>query len=235
MDREQKFTSLQTEHKKSLKTIQGLQSYLMTLPAAEEVRELKSKLRSKEEELRDVSTRAEGMEEQDRFRQVEVENEELKLRLAEATSKLKGYETRRYEARNLNDDQVEHLLFDNEELGREVEKVKKVLEWKQRKFDEEINRKENQIRQVGSLLEQANIQLREARSQVRDVSNTNRVLQADLKEKNEAGELVKAVRRNAVLEIEVNNLKASDENAKRLDGYYTRLFRSLGLCMKELG
>ena len=51
--------------------------------------------------MRDVSTRAEGMEqqlkeakggnkeEQDRFRQVEVENEELKLRLAEATSKLK--------------------------------------------------------------------------------------------------------------------------------------------------
>ena len=38
MDREQKFTSLQTEHKKSLKTIQGLQSYLMTLPAAEEVK-----------------------------------------------------------------------------------------------------------------------------------------------------------------------------------------------------
>ena len=37
MDREEKFKSLETEHKKSLKTIQGLQSYLMTLPAAEEV------------------------------------------------------------------------------------------------------------------------------------------------------------------------------------------------------
>lgn len=247
MEREEKFTSLQTEHKKSLKTIQGLQSYLMTLPAAEEVRELKSKLRAKEEELKEVQTRADGMEqqlrkaeggnkeEQERIRQIEVENEEVKLRMEEALNKLKGYETRRYEARNLSDDQVEHLLFDKEELGREVEKVKKVLEWKQRKFDEEINRKENQIRQVGSLLEQANIQLREARSQVRDVSNSNRVLEADLKEKNETGELVKAVRRNAVLEMEVKNLKASDVNAKRLDAYYTRLFRSLGLCMKELG
>jgi len=246
MDREEKFKSLETEHKKSLKTIQGLQSYLMTLPAAEEVRDLKSKLRAKEEEFKEAETRAEGMEKQlrkaegrskenmDKLKEVEVEKEEVKMRLDQALNKLKGYETRRYEATNLDDDQVEHLLFDKEELGREVEKLKKVLEWKQSKFNEEINKKEDQIRQIGSLLEQANIQLREGRSQVRELSNANRLLEADLKEANETGELVKVVRKNAVLEMEVNNLKASDENAKRLDGYYTRLFRSLGLCMKEL-
>ena len=63
---------------------------------------------------------------------------------------LQGYESRHYAARNLGQDETEHLLFDKESLAREVEHLKKILDWKQRKFEDETSRKEEQIRQVSS-------------------------------------------------------------------------------------
>ena len=79
--------------------------------------------------------------------------------------------------------------------------------------------------QVGSLLEEANIQLKSVRSEMRELTANNTEMKAELVANKECDKLVDAVKRNVVLEMEVKNLRMEDKTKKRLDGYYTRLFR----------
>jgi hypothetical protein len=46
-------------------------------------------------------------------------------------------EKRRYQARNLGEEQVELLIFDKNELEHENKKPKNLLEWKSKKFEDE--------------------------------------------------------------------------------------------------
>ena len=88
---------------------------------------------------------------------LEVANEELSELNKELKHKVESNERRRYEARNLGEEQVEILLFDKNELKLENEKLRNLCEWKSKKFDDEKKRLETQVKTLGTNLEKANV------------------------------------------------------------------------------
>ena len=97
--------------------------------------------------------------------------------------RVQGEEKRRLEARNLDESQVELLLFDNNELKEENGKLKNLLDWKVKKFDDEKNKLEEQVRHLGNLLEEANKQLQATSTQLRETNASKSLLEAEVKKK----------------------------------------------------
>merc|ERR1719427_996936 len=73
-EREEKHYKLEREHQKGLKTIHGLQAYIRTLPAEEEVRELKARLEARTGEVVELGVKGTELDEQ-----MEKLREELNL------------------------------------------------------------------------------------------------------------------------------------------------------------
>ena len=114
---------------------------------------------------------------------LEIENQELKERLAELSEKLKNHEKIRLETRNLDESQVELMAFDNHELNLENQKLKNILGWKETKFEEEKTKLEDQVRNLGGLLEQTNVTLQKANTDLREKNLACSRLEADLRTK----------------------------------------------------
>jgi len=243
-EQEERYFLLNREHQKGLKTIKGLQGYIQTLPAEEEVKDLKIKLESRTEEIAELTIKSnesdglilklkEDFKNNERLRfDMEVELKELRENNEMLSNTVKLDEKRRYQARSHDKEDVELLLYDKEELKNENDKLKKLLEWKSKTFEKEQHKLEEQLRQTASLLAESNKQLQVNSSKLRESNGMCTSLKSDLKKKSEA---------NATLEsrlekygVEIQNLRSSTENNLRLDGYYNRLTSGIGSCIAEL-
>ena len=188
-DKTDKFNKLEIEHQKSLKTIKGLQAYITTLPPVDEVRDLRAKLEARTNQLAENETRSIELEQQHRLVKEELMNcrkEKLKLELTnkelkeinkEMSLKVKEDEKRRMKARNIDnsESQVELLVFDKEEMKIENDKLKKLLDWKTKKFDDEKSKLEDQVRNFSNLLEETSKKLQENSTHLRE-ANAGKVL-----------------------------------------------------------
>ena len=233
--REEEYTKLEIQHQKSLKTIKGLEAYIRTLPSVEDFREAKAKLEAKSSQQTDTEARLEESEatvrslraelqaaNKEKLR-LEIENKELEARNKEMGSRVQGEERRRLQARQLDDDQVELLLFDKEDLKNENEKLKTVLDWKSKKFEDEKNKLEDQVRNYGKLLEKTNKQLQVNSTQLRETNASKNLLEVDLKKKTDmVSSLSSKLDR---LGVEVKTLRGSNQTTSQLDGHFTRLTR----------
>ena len=114
---------------------------------------------------------------------LEIENNELKERLEELSEKVKSQEKIRLETRNLDESEVELMAFDYNELKLENQKLKNILSWQENKFEEEKRMLEDQVRKLGGLLEQTNIQLQGTNTQLREKNLAHSRLEAELRTK----------------------------------------------------
>ena len=233
--REEEYSRLEIEHQKSLKTIKGLEAYIRTLPSVEDFREVKAKLEAKSSHFKDTEARLEDAEktvrslraelqsvDKEKLR-LEIDNQELEARNKEIGSQVQGEERRRLQARELDDDQVELLLFDKEDLKNENEKLKTVLDWKTKKFEDEKNKLEDQVRNYGKLLEKTNKQLQVNSTQLRETNASRNLLEVELKKKTD---MVSSLYTNLdKLNMENKTLRSSNQTTSQLDGYFTRLTR----------
>jgi len=243
-EREEKYSILEREHQKSLKTIHGLQAYIRTLPAEEEVRDLKAKLEARTGELAESGVKCAELEDQaDTLRdelsenekklfELEIEKKELLERNKELLNNVSEGEKRIHKARDLGEDQVELLIFDKHELEQENKKLKNLSEWKWKKFEDEKHKLEEQVKRLGGLVEETNKQLRITSTDLRQANASKGMLELELKKKTET---------NTTLQVkldkfgaEIQNLRSNNESTARLDGHYTRLTRSMGKCISEL-
>eukprot|EP00090_Calanus_glacialis_P014958 TRINITY_DN23836_c0_g1_i2.p1 TRINITY_DN23836_c0_g1~~TRINITY_DN23836_c0_g1_i2.p1 ORF type:complete len:647 (+),score=266.93 TRINITY_DN23836_c0_g1_i2:67-1941(+) len=243
-EREDKYAKLEREHQKGLKTIHGLQAYIRTLPAEEEVRELRAKLEARTGEVVEMGVKGTELEGQagkireelnssERTRlELEIENKELLERNLELQNSVNEVEKRRYQARNLGEEQVELLIFDKNELEHENKKLKNLLEWKSKKFEDEKHKLEEHVKRLGGLLEQSNKELQVTSSKLRQTTASNNMQEAELKKKMEANTTLYA--KLDKFGAEIQSLRSNNESTARLDGHYTRLTRGMGRCMAEL-
>ena len=114
---------------------------------------------------------------------LEIENNELKERLAELSQKVKDQEKIRIETRNLDETDVEIMAFDNNELKLENQKLQNIISFKETKFEEEKRKLEDQVRRLGGLLEQTNINLQETNTKLREKNLACSRMEADLRAK----------------------------------------------------
>ena len=233
--REEEYSKLEIQHQKSLKTIKGLEAYIRTLPSVEDFREAKAKLEAKSSQQTDTEARLEESEatvrslraelqaaNKEKLR-LEISNKELEARNKEMGCRVQGEERRRLQARQLDDDQVELLLFDKEDLKNENEKLKTVLDWKSKKFEDEKNKLEDQVRNYGKLLEKTNKQLQVNSTQLRETNASRNLLEVDLKKKTDmVSSLSSKLDR---LGMEIKALRSSNQTTSQLDGHFTRLTR----------
>ena len=232
---QEEYTRLEIEHHKSLKTIKGLEAYIRTLPSVEDYREARAKLEAKSSQHTDAEARLDEAEatvrslraelqaaNKEKLR-LEIDNKELEARNAEMGSQVQGEERRRLQARQLDDDQVELLLFDKEDLKNENEKLKTVLDWKSRKFEDEKLKLEDQVRNLGKLLEKTNKQLQVNSTQLRETNASRNLLEVDLKKKTDMVSSLSCKVDGLTMEIET--LRSSNKTTSQLDGQFTRLTR----------
>jgi len=243
-DKEEKLLFKDREYRKALKSIQGLNMYISSLPAKEELTEMKISLESRTEELAEISEKNSELldkneklhvqlrETDQRKFDLEVANKELSELNKELKHKVESNERRRYEARNLGEDQVEILLFDKNELKLENEKLRNLCEWKSKKFDDEKKRLETQVKTLGTNLEKANILVQDYASKLRESIAKSTMKDALISEKSDANTTLESQMKRFGAEIQ--SLKANKESTARLDGHYTRLTRGMAKCIAEI-
>jgi len=242
--KEDEFSKLELDYQKSLKSIKALKFYIDTLPAEEEFRDLKVKCETRTSQLAESELKlVESEEEMKNMRnelksakkeilKLEINNKEILERNQEMSLRIKEEEKRRLASRNLDESQVELLVFDKEELKIENNKLKNLLEWKSKKYDDEKNKLEEQVRNLGSLLEKTNKQIQINSTQVRESNVAKSLLDSELQKKNEViNSLTAKLDR---LGVESRSLRSSNESTSKLDGHYTRLTRCMGKCVSEL-
>ena len=233
--KEDEFSKLELDYQKSLKSIKALKFYIDTLPAEEEFRDLKVKCETRTSQLAESELKlVESEEEMKNMRnelksakkeilKLEINNKEILERNQEMSLRIKEEEKRRLASRNLDESQVELLVFDKEELKIENKKLKNLLEWKSKKYDDEKNKLEEQVRNLGSLLEKTNKQIQINSTQVRESNVAKSLLDSELQKKNEViNSLTAKLDR---LGVESRSLRSSNESTSKLDGHYTRLTR----------
>ena len=233
--KEDEFSKLELDYQKSLKSIKALKFYIDTLPAEEEFRDLKVKCETRTSQLAESELKlVESEEEMKNMRnelksakkeilKLEINNKEFLERNQEMSLRIKEEEKRRLASRNLDESQVELLVFDKEELKIENNKLKNLLEWKSKKYDDEKNKLEEQVRNLGSLLEKTNKQIQINSTQVRESNVAKSLLDSELQKKNEViNSLTAKLDR---LGVESRSLRSSNESTSKLDGHYTRLTR----------
>ena len=166
-----------------------------TLPPVEEVEVLRGKLEEKNcalkeekevnievsKSLKEMSARSKTASREKLS--LEIENNELKERLAELSQKVKNQEKIRIETRNLDETDVEIMAFDNNELKLENQKLQNIISFKETKFEEEKRKLEDQVRRLGGLLEQTNINLQETNTKLREKNLACSRMEADLRAK----------------------------------------------------
>jgi len=243
-EREERFSKLEREHQKGLKTIHGLQAYIRTLPAVEEVREMKAKLEARtgellESEVKTTELQVQGAKLRDELSdnekklfELEVEKKELLERNKELQRNVNEEERRMYQARNLGEDQVELLIFDKNELENENKKLKNLLDWKCKKFEDEKHKLEEQVKKLGELLQNTSKQLQVTSSNFRQANASKGFLEMELKKKSEANTTL--VTKLDKFGAEIQNLRSNNESTARLDGHYSRLTRGMSKCIAEL-
>jgi len=244
LSKERILSSLQVEHQKSLKTIQGLNSYISTLPPVEEFRDLKAKLEARTSEQADKDVRTLELESSVKSLTLELQNlkkENMKLNFAnkealernkELSAKVLEAEKVRLKARNLDEDQVELVLHDKQQLQLELEKLKRLQAWKTEKFETENTKMEEQVRRLGQLVESTNTQLRTNSTQLREANATKSQLESELKEKEDL--ITTFSKKLEKYKTEISHLRSNNESNSQLDRYYTRLSRCMGKCVTEL-
>ena len=99
---------------------------------------------------------------------LEIQNKEATERAKELSGKVKDQEKLMLETRNLDESAVELLAFDKNELELENNKLKNILDWKEKKFEEEKSKLEEQVKKLGGMLEQTNKSLQGTNSQLRE-------------------------------------------------------------------
>ena len=114
---------------------------------------------------------------------LEVQNKELMEQVKELSELSKNNEKIRLEARNLDESSVELLAYDKKELESENQKLKDLIQWKTKKFEEETAKLEEQVRKLGGLLEKTNLTLQETNSQLREKNVAYSQLETELKTK----------------------------------------------------
>ena len=238
-DKTDKFNKLEIEHQKSLKTIKGLQAYITTLPPVDEVRDLRAKLEARTNQLAENETRSIELEQQHRLVKEELMNcrkEKLKLELTNKELKeinkemslkvkVKEDEKRRMKARNIDnsESQVELLVFDKEEMKIENDKLKKLLDWKTKKFDDEKSKLEDQVRNFSNLLEETSKKLQENSTHLREANAGKAALESELRSKTASiNQLSSKLER---LGADCSVLKSSNDSTSQLDGHFSRLTR----------
>lgn len=243
-DREESFDKLQIEHKKGLKTIQGLRSYISTLTPEEEVSELKVKLEEQTgalEEAREKMKETESnVEEMSRTLkslkrsklEIEIENKEISERVKELSSIVKAQEKVKLDTRNLDENSVELLALDKNELESENGKLREILQWKERKFEKESSNLQEQVKKLGGLLEQTNTNLQETYSQLRKKNIACSQLETENKTKTET--ISTLSRKLEIVGAENSSRVENKENSARLERDYGRLARCMGKCLSEL-
>ena len=112
--REASYRTLEQDHRKSLKCIHSLKSYIETLPALDEVRELRTDLEAKTAQCKDANNLVQEVEqslkdlrisvkaEQDENLRLQVELKEIREQNVSLVKQLREAERLRYEARNLD-------------------------------------------------------------------------------------------------------------------------------------
>ncbi len=149
---------MEQEHRKSLKCIHSLKAYIESLPAVEEVRELRAGLDAKTAQCKDANQLVSDLEknlkelrecltqEKDQNHRLHVELKEVREQNTTLLGQLERAEKLRYEARNLDDGDVENVLFDLNEQRLETDRWKRLASWKEKKFEEEKQRLEAGLR-----------------------------------------------------------------------------------------
>jgi len=240
----EEYAALEKQHNKSLKTIVGLKNYITGLPTKEELSELKTRLSEREgenEELEASSTELRRQLEEARGRlrgleqkaaRLEVENEHLAKSSAELGNKVQEVENIRLEARGKGEEDLELLIFDNKQLTEERDKLRKALELRTKQFQEESKKLEEQVKEVGRLLEGANLELQEKGTDLGLAHGSVGVLEAQLKKKSEECAVLSG--RLAQCDALSSNLQSEASQGSKLDGHYLRLVRSVARCITEL-
>ena len=114
---------------------------------------------------------------------LEIQNKEATERAKELSGKVKDQEKLMLETRNLDESAVELLAFDKNELELENNKLKNILDWKEKKFEEEKSKLEEQVKKLGGMLEQTNKSLQGTNSQLRERNIVCSQMEAELKTK----------------------------------------------------
>jgi len=193
---------------------------------------LESEVKTTELQVQGAKLREELSVSEKKLFELEVEKNELLERNKELQRNVNEDEKRMYQARNLEEDQVELLLFDKNELENENKKLKNLLDWKCKKFEDEKHKLEEQVKKLGELLQNTSKQLQVTSSNFRQANASKGFLEMELKKKSETNTtlLTKLDKFGA----EIQNLRSNNESTARLDGHYSRLTRGMSKCIAEL-
>jgi len=245
LDEKERYRTLENEYRNALKALKRLKTFMNSLPAPEELESLKLKVETANEEktqlqikcskLSDLveSARSEQKHSDEKCLMLEVKVNEQEETNKELTSKLGAYEKRRIEARSLGEDKVESILIEKEDLRQENEKLRNLLEWNSKKFNEEKHKREQQIVHYSKAIESAQIQMKNSLMKTKIADKEKANLQTKLADKE--GQLVQAENELERLRNEVSDLSSTNEGSTRMDGQYCRLARSMGDCVTRLG
>jgi len=233
--RESAYRNLEQEHRKSLKCIHSLKAYIESLPAVEEVRELRAGLEAKAAQCTDANQlvcdleknlkelRGSVAEEKDQNHRLQVELREIREQNTALLAQLRQAEKLRYEARNLDEGDVENVLFDLSEQRVQTDRWKSLATWKEKKFEEEKQRLEEQVCHLSGLLEKANVQLRDTAAGLRESEAGRRAVQSQLSGcEGEVGRLRDELERTL---LEVRNLQVKDQIGQEIGVVFSRIAR----------
>lgn len=233
--RETAYHTLEQDHRKSLKCIHSLRAYMASLPALDEVRELRTSLDAKTAQCKDADSLVLELEknlkvlrvsvkaEQDENLRLQVELKEVRAQNAALGAQLREAERTRYEARNLDEGDVENVLFDLAELRLEADRLRSLASWKEKRFDQAKQQLEEQVRRLSNLLEQANVQVRDKSAGLRQSEAGRRSLDAQLADANK--ELERAREELEKAQQEVRDLQVKDQTGQEIGILFSRISR----------
>ncbi len=233
--RERTYKALQQEHHKSLKFIRSLKAYIENLPPVEEVRELRAGLEAKTAQCKDANQLVTELEkiqkelrdsvkiEKDENLRLQVELKEVKEQNAALVGKLREAERLRYQARNLDEADVENVLFDLAEQRLDADRLRSLATWKDKKFEQEKHQLEEQVRHLSSLLEKTNVQLRDMSAGLRESEARRGSLESQLSCcQREMERLTEELKSSA---LEVRNLQVKDQTGQEIGIIFSRISR----------
>jgi len=239
----EKYSNLESEYKESLKSLRKLKTFMSTLPAPEELETLKTQISSEKDAKGEVEIRCSKLEELSELARIEVsetkdKNLMLESQVKELTDinvelqrKVSNMEKRRIEARSLTETDVESLLMEREDLRSENEKLRKLGECNLKKFKDERNRLERQVKQSSNLAGDATLKLKDTLLELQRAKIDNNILEVKIKHKD--SENVTALSEVSRLGKEVSHLSAQKEGTSQLDGQYCRMARLMVECVAK--
>ena len=176
-----------------------------------------------EQSLKDlrISVKAE----QDENLRLQVELKEIREQNVSLVKQLREAERLRYEARNLDEGDVENVLFDLAELRLEADRLRSLANWKEKRFEQAKQQQEEQVRHISHLLEQANVHLRDTSAGLRQSEAGRRSVESQL-----AGCQQEVNRLREELEAtgqEVRDLQVKDQISQEIGILFSRISRQV--------